>query len=376
MEIFDVAIVGGGPAGSSCAAFCALAGLRTLVLEREKFPREKVCGDCLNPSCWPMLERLCLAQRVRGLPHSKLASVEFIAISGRKVTVDLPAGDDCEFSVKRSLFDDLVLRRARDLGTQVREETTVTALANSPESIRGWKIETAAGERFLARVLIGADGRNSTVARLCNLLPHAARERVALQAHIPLPRNFGKRVVLQFLREGYAGQAPVNETELNLCLVGTPPTISRLRQWAERHFEVAANQHWRTITPLTRSPVPSAHKNLLFIGDAARVVEPFTGEGIYYAIRSGELAANAITKIVRGEDRQLALREFAGAYAEMYRGRLWINRLARAAVLSPRIASVFVHAAQIQPAILRLLTRKIVSASNEKNDEGRTNNKA
>src|SRR6266513_315861 len=50
MELFDVAIVGGGPAGSSCAAFCALAGLRTVVLEREKFPREKVCGDCLNPS--------------------------------------------------------------------------------------------------------------------------------------------------------------------------------------------------------------------------------------------------------------------------------------------------------------------------------------
>ena len=360
MEIFDVAIVGGGPAGSSCAAFCALAGLRTLVLEREKFPREKVCGDCLNPSCWPLLERLGVARRIRDLPHSKLASVEFIAIDGHKVIVDLPAGDDCEFSVKRSLFDNLLLRRARDLGAQVHEETTVMALANSPESIRDWKIETAAAESFSARALIGADGRNSTVARLCNLLPHPARERVALQAHIPLPRNFGERVVLQFLRQGYSGQAPVNETELNLCLVGAPPTISGLRQWAERHFEIPADQPWRTIAPLTRSPVSCAHENLLFIGDAARVVEPFTGEGIYYALRSGELAANAITRIVRGEDRQLALREFARVYAEMYKGRLWINRLGRAAVLAPRVASVFVRAAQIQPAILRLLTEKIV----------------
>src|SRR6266566_5865576 len=90
METFDVAIVGGGPAGSSCAAFCALAGLRTLVLEREKFPREKVCGDCLNPSCWPVLEHLCLAQQVRALPHSKLESVEFIGIDGHQVIVDLP----------------------------------------------------------------------------------------------------------------------------------------------------------------------------------------------------------------------------------------------------------------------------------------------
>ena len=373
MEIFDVAIVGGGPAGSSCAAFCALAGLRTLVLEREKFPREKVCGDCLNPSCWPVLQRLGLAQRVRDLPHSRLASVEFIAIDGRKVVVDLPTGEWCELSVKRSLFDDLLLRRARELRAHVREGTTVTALncshgpvarpgrdAPQRRGYRGdWRIETATGERFSARTLVGADGRNSTVARLCNLLPRPARERVALQAHIPLPRNFGRRVVLQFLPEGYSGQAPVNETELNLCLVGTPPTISRLRRWAERYFEITSDQPWRTITPLTRSPVSCAHENLFFLGDAARVVEPFTGEGIYYAIRSGELAAIAISRTIRGEDQQATLREFARACAEMYRGRLWVNRLARAAVLSPRIASLLLRFGPLNPAIMRLMTKKI-----------------
>ncbi len=257
MQIFDVAIIGGGPAGSSCAAFCALAGLRALVLEREKFPREKVCGDCLNPSCWSVLERFGVSQQVRNLPHSRLDSVGFIAIDGNEVVVDLPIGDDCEFSLKRSLFDDLLLKRARDLGAHVREGTTVTALANSGN----WKIETAGGESFSARTLVGADGRNSTVARLRNLLPRPTRERVALQAHIPLPRNFGRRVVLQFLQEGYSGQAPVNESELNLCLVGAPPTISKLRKWAERHFEITPDQPWRTITPLTRSPVPCAHEN-------------------------------------------------------------------------------------------------------------------
>jgi menaquinone-9 beta-reductase len=355
MEPFDVAIVGGGPAGSVCATFCALAGLRTLVLEREKFPREKVCGDCLNPSCWQVLERLSLAQHVRNLPHSKLDSVEFIAIGGRNVILDLPSGDNCEVSVKRSLFDALLLKHARELGAHVREETTVTALAHD----ENWKIETAGGENFSARMLVGADGRNSTVARLCNLLPRPARERVALQAHVPLPRNFGRRVVLQFLPEGYSGQAPVNETELNLCLVGTPPTISKLCRWAERHFEITADQSWRTITPLTRAPVPCAHENLFFIGDAARVVEPFTGEGIYYAMRAGELAAIAISKIRRGEDQRATLREFTGACAEMYRGRLWINRLARAAVLRPHVASLFLRATSFHPAILRSLTNKI-----------------
>ena len=198
MQLFDVAIVGGGPAGSSCAAFCAMAGLESLVLDREIFPREKVCGDCLNPSCWPVLERLGLAQRLRDLPHSRLCSVEFIAINGRKAIVDLPSGADCEISVKRSLFDDLLLGRARELGAEVREQTTVTGLSGNDD----WTIETASGQTFRARMLIGADGRNSTVAHLCNLLPRPERERVALQAHVPRPPDFDNRIVLQFLPEG------------------------------------------------------------------------------------------------------------------------------------------------------------------------------
>src|SRR4029453_3964844 len=211
MQLFDVAIVGGGPAGSSCAAFCALAGLQSLVLDREKFPREKVCGDCLNPSCWPVLERLALVEKVRDLPHSKLCSVAFMAIDGREVTVDLPSGPDCEISVKRSLLDDLLLQRARQVGATVREQTTVTGLSRNDH----WKIETASGDFFQARILVGADGRNSTVGRLGNFLPPPERERGALQAHVPRPRDFDDRIVLQFLPQGYSGQAPVNETQLN-----------------------------------------------------------------------------------------------------------------------------------------------------------------
>jgi menaquinone-9 beta-reductase len=359
MEVVDVAIVGGGPAGSTCAAFCAAAGLQTLVLEREKFPREKVCGDCINPACWPILEKLELAKQILNSSHGTANAVEFIAIGGQKLRVDLPRGAKSEIAIKRSLFDHLLLKRAHALGADIREEATVIALDRS--TAHNWKIDIVR-ETFAARIVVGADGRNSTVARLRNLLPRPERERVALQAHIPLPRDFGNRIVLQFLPEGYSGQAPVNDDELNLCLVGTPPTISSLRNWAEREFNLSTEQTWRTITPLTRAAVPVAHENLFFIGDAARVVEPFTGEGIYYALRSGELAANAIVKIIRGEDRRSAIRKFARAHRAMYRGRLWINRLARAAVLSPKTASGFLQVARFSPVVLRLMTRKITGA--------------
>src|SRR5438094_903216 len=249
MEIFDVAIVGAGPAGSACAAFCALAGLRPLVLEREKFPREKVCGDCLNPAAWPVLQRLGIAERVRQLPHAILNTVEFIAIGGRKVAVHLPSGEEGEVSIKRSLLDGLLLSRARGLGTRIYEETTVTALTAGANG-SDWKIETDRGSVFVSQTLVGDD---------------------------------------------------------------------------------------------------------------ERVVEPFTGEGIYYALRSGELAAQAIVKIIGGNYDADPASDYAKAHAAMYRGRLWVNQMSRAAVLSPRLSSLLVHFARIRPGVLRLLTRKIVS---------------
>jgi len=356
MEVADVAIVGGGPAGSTCAAFCTAAGLRTVLIEREKFPREKVCGDCVNPACWPVLRRLKVAEQVRNLSHAKIDAVEFISIDGRKVGVNLPCDGDSEVAVKRSLFDNVLFNRAREQGAEVHESSVVAAIRKT--AAHNWKIDVV-HQTITARALVGADGRNSTVARLCNLLPRPERERIALQAHVPLPRDFGRRIVLQFLSEGYSGQSPVNESELNLCLVGKPASISVLRRWAESEFHLSPDQSWRTITPLTRGAISPAHDNLLLIGDAARVVEPFTGEGIYYALRSGELAAEAITKILRGEDQESTAKAFTYAHRAMYRGRLWINQLARAAVLHSRFASSLL-ATPISAPILRAFTRKIV----------------
>jgi geranylgeranyl reductase family protein len=352
--MFDVAIVGSGPAGASCAAFCARAGLRTLLLERETFPREKVCGDCLNPSCWPVLKRLGLSSRVRALPHGGLERLELIAIGGKVVSIALPR--DGEIAVKRSLFDQVLMHRAIEEGAQAAEGATVTAIVQPKSPDETWQISTE-GQIFHAATLVAADGRNSTVARLLGLLPKIERERIGLQTHIPLPAAFGKRVVL---REGYSGQAPVSEGELNLCLVGKPAAVPALRRWAETNFGVARDHVWRTITPLRRAALLPARAGLFLVGDAARVVEPFTGEGIYYALRSGELAAEAIVSSIANRDHGAAARRYSAAHARLYRGRLWVNRIARAAVLSPRITSALLRAGILHPQLVRVLTTKIV----------------
>src|SRR5437870_5230441 len=175
MECFDVAVIGGGPAGSACAAFCAARGLHVVLIEREKFPREKVCGDCLNPECWPILRRLGIDQRVRASPQGALDWVEFRNVRDRHLRIDLPRGENAEIAIKRSAFDSILLERAREVGAEVREASTVTSIERSDGV---WKL--TAGEAtatFCTRVLVAADGRNSTVARLLSLLPHVAKER-------------------------------------------------------------------------------------------------------------------------------------------------------------------------------------------------------
>ncbi len=358
MEMYDVAIVGGGPAGSTCAAFCAANGLRVILIERAKFPREKVCGDCINPACWPVLRRLGVDQQVRAAQHCVLDCVDFIDARGNTLRVKLPRGQNAEIAIKRSTFDSILLEGAREQGAEIREGTIVQAVARAGAD-SAWEID-AEGDRVSARLLVAADGRNSTVARTLGLLPRLERDRVALQAHVPLPDGFGNRVVLQLLPGGYSGQAPVNDRELNLCLVGRAATLPSLRHWASERFQLPPQQQWRTITPLTRGAISPARKNLFLVGDAARVVEPFTGEGISYALNSGEIAAKMIYRLSCGADPIIVRQEFRRAYAAMYRGRLWINALARTAVVSPRVGSILFKLARVRPGWGRFLTRRVV----------------
>jgi flavin-dependent dehydrogenase len=338
---FDVAVVGAGPAGSACAAICAAGGLRTVLIERSTFPREKVCGDCINPACWPVLDRLGVAARILAQPHSRLAELEFIGIGGRLLRFPLHADERGEIALKRSLFDSVLLERARECGAEIRMPRTLTGIEH------GWTLH-AQWERIRAHTLVAADGRNSTVARLLGVLPPARRERVAAQMHFVAPSEFGDRVAMRLLPRGYCGLANVGGGEANLCVVSDGAGMGELKAWAVSEFALPPDAGWRTVAPLARAPVPCVQDRALFVGDAARVVEPFTGEGIYYALASGELAA-----------RHLLANELPGyapAHARLYRGRVWVNEIARFAVLHPRTAGLVLRVA---PAALRFLTAKV-----------------
>ncbi len=268
-------------------------------------------------------------------------------MEARPVVFPIPPGS--EIVIKRRDLDALLVQRAVELGVEFRDHTAVTRI--SP----GWSVE-ANGERFTAPVLFAADGRNSSVARLSGRLPVSKRERTGIQCHCPRPAWHGNAVRMLFYREGYGGTAALGAGEMNLCLVAAPADLAKVRQRAEREFGLGEATEWRTIAPLTSRRCPRhCARRPLSAWDAARVVEPFTGEGIYYAMRSGELAAEALTP--ENGDAEAAYRR---AHGEMYRGRLWINHIARFAGLHPRLTSMALRIFRVWPAPLGALTAKVV----------------
>ena len=352
---FDLAITGAGPAGTAAALTAAKAGLSVALIERATFPRHKVCGDCLNPSLWPVLESLGTAEAVRALPHAALHRVRFVNTRGRPIELGLPPG--AERAVTRESFDHVQLEAALAAGVTLFSGSPLTGVSLQDTQ---WQLTTP--EMCLtARTLIAADGRNSTTCRLLGISPPQRPGRVAIQCHAPLHPDYRGTVALELLSCGYCGIAPVDDLRMNLCLVSSPALLQQARKAIQRRFQLADDHPWHSIAPLERpdiSPVP--FPGCFIAGDAARVVEPFTGEGIYYALRSGQRAAEAAHRSLQNpEDGRIS---YQSAHRQLYRHRLWVNRLSRMAVKHRAMGDLLLAMGHRFPSILQQLTTKIINA--------------
>jgi flavin-dependent dehydrogenase len=356
VDLYDVAVVGGGPAGSACATLAARAGLSVLLIDREIHPRDKPCGDRLGPGAWETLEALGLAPRVRALPHAPLARLLIESPGGETSAVALAGAGQCCLALARSGFDALLMEAATNSGATVRQGVRLRAAVRSG---RLWTLDTDGGSHF-AHHLVAADGRNSTVCRLLRIAPPIALGRVAVQAYAPLSPGLGDSALLCLRDQGYASVTPVGGGRMNVCLVTPPRHLQALRSWAEGRFGIDRGATgWHTVAPLGRGPVASVQQSgaLLVVGDAARVVEPVAGEGIQLALRSGELAAAALVEAV-GEPGHVAaaFQRFSAAARQAYRQAQRANLVARLATARPVVGRALLAAGRRIPRLFPSLT--------------------
>lgn len=329
--MYDVIVVGAGPAGASAARRCAQLGLNTLLLDRAIFPRDKLCGGAVSTMALSHLDFELPAEVIeREIYGARLCF-------GPSFTeVKRPAR--LAVTVSRAPFDHFLLKQAEAAGAKVLEGRAVTGLVQEAQGI-----EVRAGsDKFSGQAVIGCDGFNSVVARYVRR-PHTKAEYgTCVEVYIPAEDEAIDRylqgtihVHLGPVRGGYGWVFP----HKGYFAVGIGGEARYLANPKRRLEDFLASLAFTTDAKRRGFPVPAGGvarqtiaDRILLAGDAAGFVDPFTGEGIAFAIRSGQLAGETVAQsIQRGNLTRQALSPYAGRcrreFGESLRYSLWLARL-------------------------------------------------
>jgi flavin-dependent dehydrogenase len=382
----EILVVGAGPAGAVAATVLARAGARVRLIDRSAFPRDKLCGDTLNPGALALLRRLGLAASIedRGLPvHGmRVTGEQGVAIEGR-----YPDGLTGRALVRRDV-DWALLAGAIAAGASFEPSVAVRhAIVDERAGerlVRGVVVSAARAadspRDLHAPITIAADGRHSTLAFALGLARHPDRPRRwaigGYFEHVATAAGswsggpaFGE---MHVRRGRYIGVAPLPGALVNVCLVKPfVPGDSSLRDPAavlraelardlvlrDRFADARLVQPPVVLGPLAVDPCGDAIDGLLAAGDASGFIDPMTGDGLRFAIRGGELAALAALEAL--EHGWTGVHDRLAARRQREFGAKWrFNRALRALVGSPRAVAAAAFGARVAPGVLQaVITR-------------------
>jgi menaquinone-9 beta-reductase len=356
----EVIVVGGGPAGSATAWALARAGVDVLVLDRARFPRDKVCAEYLSPQASRILSEMGALEAVEAAGAAQLSGMLVRSPSGAEIYGEFAASHgfrgfrDRGLALRRRELDTILLDSARASGARVAEGSRVVdILRDGVGRVTGVRTES---RTISGKLVVGADGLRSIVGRRLGLTHHAFwPRRIALVTHYRGVDGIGRCGEMHVERDGYVGLADVGNGETNVALVVSSRAARLIRgdpagfltAWiarrphltprfanAERVSDVGVTgpfaQHAR------RAWAPGA----ALVGDAADFFDPFTGEGIYAALRGGELLLPYAIEAVRAtttRQADIALSAYERCRRHEFTGKWIVERIVGAATAYPAV---------------------------------------
>jgi geranylgeranyl reductase family protein len=376
-----VVVVGAGPAGTASAILLHQCGHDVLVLDRATFPRDKPCGEYSSPQTVQILRRLGVADAVEALPPHRLNGMRVYAPNGTHYTVDYHAvrGEHYALSIPRLRLDNVLVAGAKRQGIALCERARVTAVGPWDGSGRTLTVRTPDGERRIrARLVIGADGHHSIIAKGAGLAAarwqHRWPRRVGIMAHyenVTTLDRYGAMVVGPRNFHGYSGIAPLGGGLANVAFVFDIAAMKQRGTSMETFFEqsIAALPPVRDalagarrvskihgVGPLAQGARRAVADGVLLVGDAAVYLDPFTGEGVYKALRSAELAVETADRALRKGSTDVAmLRPYLAARRQAFLEKTLVNYLVQLIVHTPRVMNYVTPRLESRPALARQL---------------------
>lgn len=320
---FDLIVVGAGPAGSACAITAARAGARVLLLDKDQFPRHKVCGEFVSPESLQLLAWLLGTDCFQEKPQIDRARI-FSAGANVPLPISPPARSIPRFDLDRALVD-----AARRAGVEIHENTSIREV----EASARFEVKSAETS-FTARAVVNATGRWS------QLTDHGAEPRkhkwIGVKGHFR-EGNPSPSVDLYFFNGGYCGVQPVDRNTVNACAMVRADAARSLEEVFARQRELwQRSRGWEPVfAPITTSPLyfrrpQTESQGMLLAGDAAAFIDPFAGDGISLALHSGTLAGESLMPFlqsacsleeVRRNYRAVYMKQFAPAFHNAARVR-------------------------------------------------------
>ncbi|NEV93182.1 NAD(P)/FAD-dependent oxidoreductase [Psychroflexus sp. YR1-1] len=364
MKIYDVIIIGGGLAGLTSAIDLSLSGFEVLLIEKDKYPKHKVCGEYVSNEVLPYFKRLGIF--INKTNSDLISRLVLSSRRGNTVKVELPLGG---FGISRYALDNLLYEKAKSCGVEFKFETVTNVAFENHQ----FCIKTHTNE-FHAELAIGSFGKRSTLdKKLDRDFIHNKTPWIGIKAHYQNDDFPDGEVQLHNFEGGYCGLSKTETGAVNFCYLAHYDSFKR--EGSVENFNkniVAQNPKLNSFLSqadllfdkhLAISQVSFQNKNavenhMLMAGDSAGLIHPLCGNGMAMAIHSAKLLSEEIKTYRHHQNRNQLEVNYSQIWKQTFRKRLIFGSMFQNILLQPKLTSIGMLAVSKSPYLLKTMIQQ------------------